>query len=346
MILITGNMGYIGTVMTRFFTENSFDVTGLDTDFFRGCDLYDPGPSPARQIIKDIKDVTRDDLRGATSVIHLAALSNDPLGNMNPDMTYDINHRASVKLARISKEAGAERFIYSSSCSLYGIAADGKPLTEEGRMKPVTAYAKSKVMTENDVSRLADSDFHPVFMRNATVYGVSPRLRLDLVVNNLTAWAYLTGKVAIMSDGTPWRPIIHVEDLSRAFMEAVKAPIDKVHNQAFNVGIDSENYQIRDIAGRVERIVPGCKVEILNKTGSDERTYVVDFGKLRETFPGFRPQWNVDKGIKELYDAYVNFGLKKEHLEGNPAFFRLNWIKHLMDSGRLDEDLRWKGKGG
>jgi nucleoside-diphosphate-sugar epimerase len=340
MILITGNTGYIGTIMTKFLQDNSYKVVGLDYDYYKGCEFYPANICHFKQIVKDIRDISEKDLEGVTTIIHLAAFSNDPLGEINPLLTHEINYVASVKLAKLAKRLGIERFIFSSSCSLYGIASDDKPLTEEGRLNPITAYAKAKVEAEKEISKLADDNFHPVSMRNATVYGISPSLRLDLVVNNLTAWAYLTSKVAIMSDGTPWRPIIHVEDLCRAFLAVLEAPIEKIHNQPFNVGINEENYQIKDIAKQVEKIVPNSYVEILNKTGPDERTYRVDFSKLKKTLPQFKPIWNLREGVEELYQAYENFGLTQKDFQ-SPKYFRVRWITYLIESGILNHNLKW-----
>jgi len=339
-VLVTGNSGYIGTVMTRFLQQHSYKVVGLDSNYYEWCQLYMPEAYPSKLIKKDIRNVSEEDLEGVAAIIHLAALSNDPLGEINPSLTHEINCVASEKLAKLARKSGIERFIFSSSCSLYGISSDDKPLTEEGRLNPITAYAKAKVKTEEEISKLAGDKFHPVFMRNATVYGISPSLRLDLVVNNLIAWAYLTGKVAIMSDGTPWRPIIHVEDLCKAFLTVLEAPIKKIHNQAFNVGINEENYQVKDIARQVEKIVSNSAVEILNKTGSDERTYKVDFSKIKRTLPEFKPTWNLRKGIEEIYQAYKNFGLIQEDLQ-SAKFFRVRWIKHLMEQNKLDRNLKW-----
>jgi nucleoside-diphosphate-sugar epimerase len=339
IIFITGNTGYIGTVMTKFLQERSYKVVGLDYNYYEGCNFYPTNVRPLKQIVKDIRGISETDLEGVTAIIHLAALSNDPLGEINPSLTHEINYVASVKLAKFAKSLGIERFIFSSSCSLYGIAPDDKSLTEEGRLNPITAYAKAKVETEKRISKLADDNFHPMFMRNATVYGISPSLRLDLVVNNLVAWAYLTGKIAIMSDGTPWRPIIHVEDLCRAFLAALEAPIEKIHNQAFNIGINEENYQIKDIAKQVEKIVPNSHVEILNKTGPDERTYRVDFSKIKKTLPQFKPIWNLRRGIEELYQAYKNVGLTQEDFQ-SPKYFRVRWIRYLIGNKKLDSELK------
>lgn len=340
MILVTGNNGYIGAVMTDFLLRHSCQVVGIDCDFYKGSELYPTESHLFRQITKDIRKIQQEDLEGISAIIHLAALSNDPLGEVNPSLTDQINHQASIRLAELAKKQGIQKFIFASSCSLYGISSEDKPLTEEGKLNPITAYAKSKVITEEEISRMADDDFHPVFMRNSTVYGVSPNLRLDLVVNNLVAWAYLTGKVAIMSDGTPWRPLIHVEDFCRAFLAALKAPLEKVHNQAFNVGIDEENYQVKDIAADIEQIVPDCRTEILNQTGPDERTYRVDFSKIKTTLNNFQPEWNVKKGIKELYKTYEEFGLTQEDFQ-SPKYFRVRWLKWLLETERLDNNLQW-----
>lgn len=340
MILVTGNAGYIGTVMTKFLQEHFYKVVGIDCKYYKGCEFCPEEIRPFKQIVKDIRDISEKDLEGVTAVIHLAALSNDPLGEISPSLTHEINYIASIKLAKLAKSLEIRRFIFSSSCSLYGVARDDKPLTEEGKLNPITAYAKSKVEVEKEISKLANDNFHPMFMRNATVYGVSPSLRLDLVVNNLTAWAYLTGKVAIMSDGTPWRPIIHVGDLCAAFLAVLEAPIEKVHNQVFNVGINEENYQIKDIAEQVKKTIPNSHVEILNKTGPDERTYRVDFSKIKNTLPQFKLTWNLSKGIEELYQAYKNFGLTQKNFQ-SPKHFRVRWIRHLIESSKLDHNLKW-----
>ncbi|MFC1807436.1 NAD-dependent epimerase/dehydratase family protein [Candidatus Omnitrophota bacterium] len=340
MILITGNMGYIGRIMTKLFQDNSCEVVGLDCGFYKDCQFYDDNTKPFKQIEKDIRDIDRSDLEGIEAIIHLAALSNDPLGKLNPDWTNQINCAGSLKLAQLAKESGIERFIFSSSCSIYGIADNDRPLNEENPINPLTEYAKTKVAVEKDVSGLASDNFHPVFMRNATAYGLSPSLRLDLVVNDLVARGYLTKKITILTDGTPWRPIIHVFDLCQAFLAALKAPVEKIHDQTFNVGINEENYQVKDIAMHVKKIVPETSIEILSARGNDERSYRVDFSKIKESLPDFSPVWNVKKGIDELYKAYAQNGLAGEDLE-DTNYFRLKKIKHLIESGRLDKDLRW-----
>ncbi|HEV2881610.1 MAG TPA: SDR family oxidoreductase [Pyrinomonadaceae bacterium] len=338
-VLITGHDGYIGAVMVPVMQAAGHEVVGLDTGFFEDCGTgvdYN-GFAAAR---KDIRDVTPEDLQGVDAVAHLAALCNDPLGNLNADWTHDINHRASVRLAEMARAAGVRRFIYASSCSMYGAAGDGL-INEEAPLHPLTPYAVSKVRAEEDISALATDDFSPVFMRNATAYGMSPRLRADVVLNNLVCWAYTTGKIRIMSDGTPWRPIVHIEDISRAFAAAMVAPREAIHNQAFNVGANEENYQVSELAEIVRETVPGCTVEYAEGGGPDPRSYRVDFTKLNERLPEFRPKWDARRGAQELYDAVQGAQLTAEEFQ-NRKFTRLVQFKYLLDSGRLDDTLRWR----
>jgi nucleoside-diphosphate-sugar epimerase len=315
------------------------EIVGLDSDLYRRCTFGEEMPD-TKSICKDLRDVVENDLEGFDAIMHLAALSNDPLGNLNPDLTYEINHRASVKLARLAKHVGVPRFIFSSSCSTYGAAAGEEILTEEAEFNPVTPYGHSKVLVEQDVAELADDNFSPTFLRNATAYGVSPRLRFDIVLNNLVAWAHATGKVLIKSDGTPWRPIIHIEDISRAFIAALEAPRDVVHNQAFNVGRNDQNYRIRDLAEIVKETVPGCQIEYAQDAGPDKRTYRVDFSKIARVLPEFKPQWDARRGARELYEAYKKHALRLEDFEG-PRYKRIDHIKQLLADGRLDASLRW-----
>jgi nucleoside-diphosphate-sugar epimerase len=336
-VLLTGHHGYIGSVMTAVLTGAGHDVTGLDTYLYEGCTLG-PEPAPVAAIHKDIRDVTPADLAGFDAVIHLAALSNDPLGRLNERCTYDINHLASVKLAESAKKAGVPRFLFASSCSLYGAAGD-QMLDEEAAFNPITAYGASKVLVEADVAKLADASFSPTYLRNATAYGFSPRLRADIVVNNLVGVAFTTGEIVIQSDGTPWRPLVHIEDISRAFLAVLRAPRDVVHNQAFNVGSSAENYQIRDVAEIVRDVVPGASVRYVDGGGPDPRCYRVDCGKLARTVPEFRTEWDVRRGARELYDAFTRHGLTAEQFEG---FKRLNRIQQLMAAGRLDAALCWQ----
>ena len=338
-VMVTGHKGYIGTVMVPMLLQAGHTVVGLDSDLFQQC-TFCPGILDLPELRIDLRDVQARDLEGFDAVIHLAALSNDPLGDLNPDITYDINHTASVRLARLAKEAGVARFLYSSSCSSYGKAGDDR-VDETAELRPITPYAISKVRVEQDVARLADDRFSPTFLRNATAYGVSPRLRFDLVLNNLTAWAFAKGRVHIKSDGTPWRPIVHIEDIARAFLAVLAAPRNVVHNQALNVGQTSENYRIRELAEIVQDVVPGSRIEYAKDGGPDLRSYRVDFGKIQRLLPEFKPQWNARRGVEELYAAYRVGGLVIEDCEG-PRFKRIDHLKRLLAAGRVDATLRWR----
>jgi nucleoside-diphosphate-sugar epimerase len=314
------------------------EVVGLDTFLFEGATFGNDGPEiDSRRM--DLRDVQVADLRSFDSVIHLAALSNDPLGDVNPQVTFDINHLGSVRLARLAKEAGVGRLIFASSCSLYGVAGD-EMLTETAAFHPITPYGESKVLFERDVAKLADDDFSPTFLRNSTAYGVSPRLRADVVVNNLVAVAFTTGEVVIQSDGTPWRPLVHIEDITRAFLAVLHAPRELVHNEAFNVGRSEENYRVRDLGELVEQVVPGSKVRYADGGGPDPRCYKVDCGKIMRTLPEYQPEWTVRRGMEQLRDAFKANGLTRDELLGD-KYFRIKRIRSLQSEGLLDDSLRW-----
>ena len=338
-VLVTGHLGYIGTVLVPALVDAGHEVVGLDSDLYRACTFGDPAAiRPVPELIMDLRDVTVDDLDGFDAVIHLAALSNDPLGDLDPGLTFDINHRGSVRLAQLAREAGIERFLFSSSCSNYG-ASGGALLDETAELRPVTPYGESKVLVERDVALLATDSFTPVFLRNATAYGVSPRFRFDIVLNNLVAWGYATGSVLLKSDGSPWRPIIHIEDISRAFLLALDAPAGLVRGEAFNVGSTDENYQIRDLATIAADTVPGCTIEIAAGASPDTRNYRVDCGKIARTL-GYETRWDARRGAREIFEACQVVGATVAEFEG-PRYQRVAHIRELLAAGELGSDLRF-----
>ena len=337
-ILVTGSHGYIGTVLVPMLLEKGHEVVGLDTDLYQRC-TFTGDIHNVETWMMDIRDIEMDNLRGFDGIIHLAGLSNDPLGDFRPQLTREINEIASLKLAEKAKAVNVPRFLFASSCSNYG-AAGSDFLTEKSDFNPVTPYGESKVNVEAGLSQMADDTFSPTYIRASTAYGVSPRLRFDLVTNNLTAWAYTTGQVYLKSDGTPWRPIVHIRDISQAYIAALEAPRDKIHNEAFNVGTTAENYQIYDIAQVVKELVPGCEIEFASDASPDKRCYRVDCNKIAKQLENFKPQWTLRRGVEELYNAYQRVGLSVDDFEG-PRFKRIAHIKELIQTGMLDEDLRW-----
>jgi nucleoside-diphosphate-sugar epimerase len=338
-VLVTGCNGYIGSVLMPLLLAEGYDAYGIDNDWFEPCTLGEP-PAPAPHRVLDIRDVQLADLESFYAVIHLAALSNDPLSNLDPQLTYEINHQATVRLARLAKQAGVERFLVSSSCSTYGLAGD-ELVTEEAELNPVTPYGRSKVLADREVSLLADDDFSPTFLRNATAYGASPRLRLDLVLNDFVAAAYATGRILMLSDGTPWRPLVHVEDICRAFLAVLEARREAVHDQAFNVGSSSENYRVSELAAIVQETVGGCRIEYADGAGPDQRCYRVDCGKISRRLPDFQLRWNARLGARQLLESYRAAGLSADDLAG-PRFYRLRTLRRLIDGRRLTGDLRWR----
>lgn len=338
-VLITGHNGYLGSVMTPYFLAAGYSVVGLDTGYFDPCTLR-PDVAEVPTIRKDIRDLVPNDLQRFEAVVHLAALSNDPIGNLNSQWTEEINFQASVRLAELAKQAGVRRFLFSSSCIMYGNST-AAIVTEDSPLDPQTDYARSKVASEAAIAKLAGDGFSPTFMRNGTVYGFSPRMRFDTVLNNLVGSAVTTGEVKVLSDGRPWRPVVHVEDIARAFMVVLEAPLAEVHNQAFNVGANHLNHQILELAEIVVKTVPQSALVVVAQADADQRTYKADFGKFARAFPTFAFKWSAQEGAQELYEAFKAVGLTHDDFV-DKRFTRLKWLNYLLDTGKLNSSLRWE----
>jgi nucleoside-diphosphate-sugar epimerase len=341
-LLVTGVEGYIGCLLAPFLQARGHELVGLDTGYYRDGWLFSDRslvPGFPRTVNRDIRHIEAEDLQGVDAVVHLAELSNDPLGENDPDLTHKINHRASVRLAQLARDAGVKRFVYTSSCSVYGVADGAEPMTERSPTNPQTAYAVCKTLVERDVSQLAAANFSPTFLRNATAYGASPRMRFDIVLNNLCGIAATTGRIVMTSDGTPWRPLVHVLDICEAIACALEAPRDAVHNEVFNVGHDEDNYQVREIAEIVAGAYPGCEVSF-GPAGGDNRSYRVSFAKIHGQLPGFRCTWDARKGAAQLRRVFDRIGLDAELFQSRP-FTRLKQLKYLTSTGQLDPQLFW-----
>jgi nucleoside-diphosphate-sugar epimerase len=338
-VLVTGTSGYIGSLLGPYLMERGHEVVGVDTGFYQEGWLYNAVKQFPTWIMKDIRQITEEDLEGFDAVVHMAELSNDPLGQLNPEITYVINHQGSVALANMAKKAGVKRFVYTSSCSVYGIGSDDYR-TEESDPAPITAYAKSKIMVERDVSCLANSEFSPTFLRNATAYGASPRMRFDIVLNNLSGLAWTTKEIKMTSDGQPWRPLVHVLDICQAIACSLEAPVDAVHNQILNVGDTEENYRVREIAEIVSNTFPGCKLT-LGKSDGDDRSYRVSFDKIKAQLPGFNPKWNAQKGAEQLHELFERIDMTDERFQFR-AFTRIKQLQYLIQSNQLDKELFWR----
>jgi nucleoside-diphosphate-sugar epimerase len=336
-VLVTGDRGYVGSVVAPFLAERGHDVVGLDADLYAGCDFGRP-PSLEPSLRLDVRDVGAADLEGFEAVVHLAALSNDPLGDLKPELTFSVNLEGTLNLARAARAAGVPRFVFASSCSMYGASDEGAILNEDSPLRPLTPYAESKVRAEEGLRGLADAGFWPVSMRNATVYGVSPRLRLDVVLNNLVAWAHTTGSIRLLSDGASWRPLVHVRDVALVTARLLEAPSSIVAGTAYNVGSRTQNYVIRELA-EIVAAATGCAVEFADEATSDPRSYRVDFARLDQALPDLRLEWDAARGVRELVDAYREVGLTEEDFQGR-SFVRLRQLRHLLDTRQLDETLR------
>jgi nucleoside-diphosphate-sugar epimerase len=337
-VLVTGADGYLGSVLTPELARHGHDVRGVDTGYYSLVPLVplDPAAPPAAR--RDVRDLTRADLGGFDAVVHMAELSNDPLGTLDPRVTYEMNHAATVRLAEVARAAGVERFVHMSSCSVYGVAS-ADLVDEDAPLDPQTAYAECKVLVERDVGALAGDDFSPTFLRNATAFGASPRMRFDLVLNNLAGAAWTSGEIRMTSDGTPWRPLVHALDIAQAIVRTLEAPRERVHGQAVNVGSNDQNYQVKEIAEVVGEVFQGCRLTF-GELGGDTRSYRVSFDKIRDVLPGFECRWDALRGARQLHDVFREVGLTTRDFESR-AFTRLAQLRHLIDTGRIDRSFRW-----
>lgn len=338
-VLVTGTEGYLGSLLAPMLMRRGDDVVGIDTGFYKSGWLYNPGTSTPRTIAKDVRRLEKEDLQGFNAVVHMAELSNDPTGELAPRMTYEINHHGSVRLADLAKSAGVRRFIYMSSCSVYGVGGEDD-VTEESPVNPQTAYAICKTLVERDVRPMADDNFSPVFFRNATAFGASPRQRFDLVVNNLCGLAWTTGVIKMSSDGTPWRPLVHGLDIARAITCALDAPADAIHNQILNIGDSSQNYRVREIAEIIGKVFPGCEISF-GTVGADNRSYRVSFAKLTRHLPEFKCEWDVEKGVRQFRALFERIGMTRDVFD-HPGYTRLKQLEHLIKTGQIDQDFYWR----
>jgi nucleoside-diphosphate-sugar epimerase len=337
-VLVTGTEGYLGSLLPPLLIERGHDVLGVDTGFYKVGWLYNGTEMTAKTLTKDIRNISAEDLQGVDAIVHMAELSNDPTGQLSPTITYDINHKGSVRLAKLAKEAGVRRFVYMSSCSVYGVATEGD-VTEESAVNPQTAYAECKTLVERDLKPLADDDFSPTFMRNATAFGASPRMRFDIVLNNLAGLAWTTQEIKMTSDGTPWRPLVHALDISKAIVCALEAPRDVVHNQVFNVGDTANNYRVKEIAETIADVFTGCALSF-GENGSDNRSYRVSFEKINTKLPGFKCDWNAERGAKQLYEIFNQIDMTKE-IFNSRGFTRLKQLEYLIRTQQIDKDFFW-----
>jgi nucleoside-diphosphate-sugar epimerase len=338
-VLITGSEGYLGSLLAPVLSERDHEVTGVDTGYYKSGYLYNAKGRTPVTLAKDIRHLTSDDLRGHDAVVHMAELSNDPLGELDPNVTYEINHKGTLHLARAAKSAGVKRFIYMSSCSIYGVATDGE-VTEETRPNPQTVYAICKTLCERDLKQLATKDFVPCYFRNATAFGASPRQRFDLMLNNLCGLAWTTKEIKMISDGTPWRPLVHALDIAQAIACALDAPAEAIYNETFNVGSNGQNYQVKEIAEKVAKVFPGC-TQTFGSQGSDQRSYRVNFDKVSKHLPAFRCEWDADMGVKQFYELFRQIDFTPETFEFR-AFTRLKQLQYLVRTGQIDQEFFWK----